>query len=111
MRYSLYHSGMHRCPKVQDTPFNATTTNQEFYKPYKVSKHNDYTPEYRAPERHYDPSALQTTYNVEFVKKKPQAESRYDVLHRSLEYTPKKAAFNGETEYNSKYLRNKVNHC
>ena len=31
-------TGMHRCPKIHDVPFNATTTNQDFYKPYKVKR-------------------------------------------------------------------------
>lgn len=96
MRYTSCNSGMHRCPKVREIPFTATTTNNEFYRPYKIQKYQTESaePERMMPQRHYDPYVLQTTYNTEFTKKKPKAENNYV---EEIVYYQSKTKFQGES--------------
>ena len=103
LRYHSYYSGTHRCPPSQRRRFEGSTTNQDFYKPYRIEADCAPAPTYQIRQRRYDPETLQTTYNVQYTPKKGSRVNT-DYQERSVEYVPRKAPFYGETEYNNSYL-------
>jgi hypothetical protein len=97
------HSGKHHCPQPH-IPFKADTTNHHYYKPYQITAEQSRKCVYKVIDNHYDPDLIQSTYRTNY--KGFQCPAAH--LPHKYAYQPNTAKFYDQTEYNAKYVPNKI---
>lgn len=65
LQYRSIDLEKHHCPP-KHVPFNADTTNHQFYKPYNIAPERPVKCAYSLNKAHYDPDLLKSTYRANY---------------------------------------------